>query len=214
MEGPEDHGEAGGAHDTWPAGLPRGLRAFLTPRTLAVVAIVLVVLWVVASGGFTSVLDKGEARQVDAGQSVEAHPFVLQVREAFWSDDPKPLGFASDDETYLVMRVHADYRRDFWAYSSVLAQAVVVRLGGVQAQPPTVYRAVDGQRASAIQPAMPQEYWLVWTFSSGTPHSAHVPVEYVAQTWRPASLADGYLWTDPKLVAVQTVTAQPQGAVS
>ena len=78
---------------------------------------------------------------------------------------------------------------------------------------PTAFRVIDAQSARAFQPALEQEYWLVWELPPDTPRSPQVELQYFSHNWRASSLDGGFFWTDRTPVAVQDVSAAMNGGI-
>ncbi len=77
--------------------------------------------------------------------------------------------------------------------------------------PTSVYRAVDGQQTGAVQPGMPQDYWLVWELPADVGRPSEVQVVYSGATWRASSLDGGFYWADRTGTSTQTLDVEPDG---
>ncbi|QWW19802.1 hypothetical protein I6B53_01315 [Schaalia sp. 19OD2882] len=204
-----------------------------TARNALALLAALVVAWTWVTGGMDSVLAKAADRTpvVDAGQSVTATPFKVEVTQMFWSDDAAPLEDSSlRDTLYLVAKARIDTTAHMPLPTVQLSDSMTVRILGQDLAPqspffsniatkdgsfggPTVYRAVDHGAVKNFQPAMPQDYWLVWSLPVSTPRATELRIEYHALTYRESSLDGSWIWADRRPVALQDVQVAADGRV-
>jgi hypothetical protein len=87
--------------------------------------------------------------------------------------------------------------------------------GGVPAGlvPWAAYRVVDGAHERAVQPGIPQDYWLVWQIPADSPQPDALRIVHTRATWRASSLDGGMFWADRTAVSTQEIAVAPTGKV-
>lgn len=204
----------------------------LSSRNLLLAAAAAVIAWTGVTGGWGSALEATpeELPTVEPSAAVEAAPLSIRVTDAFWADDVSALTYPLEDATFLIVRaeITAEVTEPLAFYD--VPGSLHVTIPGTELPTPSggysnslvedgslgdpeLFRVVDSQPIRALQPSMPQEYWLVWTLPAATEHAETVRIEYLARTHRRSSLDASMLWTDPVPVAVQDLAPAADGTV-
>ena len=202
----------------------------ITVRNVAILAGIVLVGVSGLTGGLGAAEDTEDGiPHLPAGHSAQANPFTVSVNELFWSDTVDDLYFSSPTSTYLIAKVDVESSFPEFVYVGTLQEAVTATLEGYtfdlpegwglgQAAPGTVgramvFRAIDNIQTRDIQPAMPQEYWMVWELPGDTPHVDAATMRFTSLTYRRSSMDRQMLWTDPVISALQTLSIAASGEV-
>lgn len=204
----------------------------LSSRNLLLAAAAVVIAWTGVTGGWGSALEAtpDELPTAAPTDTVEAAPLSVRVTAAFWTDDASALTYAVEDATFLIVRAEitaevteplAFYDVPGSLHGTIPGTTLPAPSAGYSNSlvedgslgEPELFRVVDSQPIRALQPGMPQEYWLVWTLPMATEHAGTVRIEYLARTHRRSSLDASMLWTDPVPVAVQDLAPAANGTV-
>ena len=202
-----------------------------SPANLAILAGLALVLVTGVFGGWNSADAQPETTpRATSSEVVAAQPFTVSVSDAFWTTDPSPLPAGFQEATFFIVRARVVNTTDSWIQAPLLGQAITAAVPNTELQPqsglwsnaqvndgsmgsPTALRVIDAQSARAFQPALEQEYWLVWELPPDTPRSPQVELQYFSHNWRASSLDGGFFWTDRTPVAVQDVSAAMNGGI-
>ncbi len=201
----------------------------VTPVNLLIVAGLAVILVTGLTSGWDAVEAEDEEIPVAAlGDEVNAHPFLITVHDTAWVDDPTPLFGSSETEAMFVARVTLQNATNESVPTGIVTDSVNARIPDTPLEPqpglfsnmvvsdgsfgkPEVTRVIDGKPSRAIQPALVNEYWLMWRLPVDTPREASLNLEFSEHTWRASSLDGGEFWADRTLTAIHPVTARVGG---
>jgi hypothetical protein len=214
----------------------------VNPVNIAILAGLAVIAVTGAFGGWRAAEEDPEALAVvEEGAPASADPFTITIQEAFWTADAAPLGWQPEDTVSLVVRAHVESSFDAPVPVSQLCQSVVAIMPGVEAAagqasqaegldgagqsqqsgggvpaglvPWAAYRVVDGAHERAVQPGIPQDYWLVWQIPADSPQPDALRIVHTRATWRASSLDGGMFWADRTAASTQEIAVAPTGKV-
>lgn len=203
----------------------------VTPVNLLILAGLAIILVTGMTSGWDAV--DGEDQEIpvaELGDEVNAHPFLITVHDTAWVDDPAPLFGSGETEAMFVARVTVKNATNEPVAANLLTNAVTARIPEIPLEPqpglfsnmvvddgsfgrPEVTRVIDGNASRAIQPALVNEYWLLWRLPIDTPREAALTLEFSEHTWRASSLDGGEYWTDRTLTMIHPVTARVGGGL-
>ncbi|WP_187995047.1 hypothetical protein [Schaalia sp. JY-X159] len=216
------------------AGIWRFFKLFsdlASPANLTILAGLALILVTGVFGGWNAADAQPETTpRASSSEAVSARPFTISISDSFWTSDPSPLPGGFQEAAFFVVKARVVNTTESWIQAPLLSQAITATIPNTDLQPqsglwsnalvsdgsmggPTAYRVIDLQSARAFQPALEQEYWLVWELPPDTPRSPQVQLQYFSHTWRASSLDGGFFWTDRSLVAVQSLSAAVEGEV-
>jgi len=147
-----------------------------------------------------------------AGQPITAGEWALRFDRASLSDQfPDGLTVAGSGRKAIIVYLQATNRTAQTSNSFVQAIKLDTPIPGIDERP-TPYLLRDHAIMAELQPALPEEMALVWTYPAGRPAPARVRFAITASNFKPFdNLYAQPGWFDPHTIGVIDLPLTAQG---
>lgn len=148
--------------------------------------------------GLFEAKDKPVLANLPVAQSIAAGEWSLRFERADLSDRlPDGSALAKSGRKAIVLYLEATNRTARTSGTLPRAITLATPIPGVDARP-TAYLLRDRAALTELQPALPEEIALVWTYPAAQPAAPRVRFDVAASTFKPFdNLYAQPLWTDP-----------------